>query len=555
VPVGGGGGGGGGDSAHNNSCSPTDSSFINDYSGGGGGGGGGVLIVKALGTITVTSTGKIIADGGHGGGGEQAGSCNQGGGGGAGSGGMVVLMSATKIVLHAHGNPINKRYLYGADSAGLLGSDYDFVLSADGGVCLTGDFAQPLITDKYPASGQTMTGGITYDQRPLGALGGMGLVQLMVPPGNDGETLGSTVVGTGTRLDDAIEFMLRDGVSPDARLATPAEKKALLAWRGFANPNNPNTRVDDYGAPLAIGNNEGDIRPSPILMPVPFNAQSRLRSKWLDTGASKRRQLGAPDGLPRGVVGTPGPVFSFAGITTAGPNAGYVDYSPAGTSGVTINYPIELGGQSFPISGIETGASYLGQPAYRVKLTSFPLGENDRYAQYQAELTNASNSIVGSFRILSNTAGELLVDAADGVVPEEASRVRVRAKFFKIITNGGEGLGPVYTYFPAGPTNPVPVPNSNVRIGFAFHADPKDPNKRFPANQQQIGGEQFVYDIDGLQTNTAYQAWVAANGNPRYVQWDVLFDLTFDNDGSTPPSLNPNSPRPELHWLRVPFTF
>jgi hypothetical protein len=39
------------------------------------------------------------------------------------------------------------------------------------------------------------------------------------------------------------------------------------------------------------------------------------------------------------------------------------------------------------------------------------------------------------------------------------------------------------------------------------------------------------------------------------VQWDVLFDLTFDNDGSTPPSLNPNSPRPELHWLRVPFTF
>ncbi|MBL8750474.1 MAG: hypothetical protein JNK78_15025, partial [Planctomycetes bacterium] len=44
--------------------------------------------------------------------------------------------------------------------------------------------------------------------------------------------------------------------------------------------------------------------------------------------------------------------------------------------------------------------------------------------------------------------------------------------------------------------------------------------------------------------------YVATNGLPRYVQWDVIFNLTF-----SPTSLNPASPRPELHFLRLPFRF
>ena len=66
----------------------------------------------------------------------------------------------------------------------------------------------------------------------------------------------------------------------------------MIGWRGF--PNAAGVFVDDDGVATNIGKNEGDIRPTPILMPVPFNAQSRIRSKWIDTGASERRLLAAP---------------------------------------------------------------------------------------------------------------------------------------------------------------------------------------------------------------------------------------------------------------------
>ena len=39
----------------------------------------------------------------------------------------------------------------------------------------------------------------------------------------------------------------------------------FLAWRGF--PNASGVWVDDFGNPTAIGDNEGDMRPSPILLP------------------------------------------------------------------------------------------------------------------------------------------------------------------------------------------------------------------------------------------------------------------------------------------------
>jgi hypothetical protein len=154
-PHGGSGGGGGGDLSNSGGCqTTTNGNFVSDNKGGGGGGGGGVLIVKALGRIIVEASGRISADGGHGGGGEQAGSSNQGGGGGAGAGGMVILMAGKEIELHAKGvppptAPAPGRYTY-------AGNDYSFCVSADGGVCLTGTFSSPVISGKYPASGQTV---------------------------------------------------------------------------------------------------------------------------------------------------------------------------------------------------------------------------------------------------------------------------------------------------------------------------------------------------------------------------------------------------------------
>jgi len=111
------------------------------------------------------------------------------------------------------------------------------------------------------------------------------------------------------------------------------------------------------------------------------------------------------------------------------------------------------------------------------------------------------------------------------------------------MTNGTEGLGPVVTGTP-------PIPIANLRIGFAFHNNPQDglPG-RFPAGEQQ-----FLYDLD----SQAFRDWItqqsqippARNRHPRYVQWDVIFDI--DNAGQ---GLRPTSPRPELHFLRLPFRF
>lgn len=534
VPLGGGGGGGGGDTSPSGSCGLTTNDPPSDYSGGGGGGGGGVLIVKALEEIIITSTGRIIADGGHGGGGEQVGACGEAGGGGGGAGGMVVLMSAKGIVIEAHGSTtVNPpRFLYGTPAGAVYqGNDYDFAISADGGVCLTGGFGAVNISSKYPASGQVPMAGTTYDQDPLGGFGGMGIVQLMTPPGLNQSD------GTNTLLDDNITFVLPGSTIP----ITGAGKRQLLGWRGF--PNSSGVFVDDSGTPTNIGDNEGDIRPSPILLPVPFSALSRARSTWIDTGASQRRPLLAPDTEARGIVlsgsAVVGPKYEFAGLGTGG----YIDYEVLGQAGVRIRYPIAVA--PAPLASTSSAASYLGKPAYRLTLATAVLGDPDRYAQYEAELLNATGSVLAGFRILAHTDRELLVDPGVDVLPIDATQVQVRAKFFKVITNQSEGLGP--TYQPLGGS---PIPIANVRIGFAFHQNPNPTNilnGRFPSTSENA----FLSDLN----DPAFLNWIATNGAPRYVQWDVLFDLAYKPGLAQPPALSPSTPRPELHFLRLPFRF
>ncbi|MCB9886810.1 MAG: hypothetical protein H6838_15060 [Planctomycetes bacterium] len=526
VPMGGGGGGGGGDTSPSFSCSLTANQPANDFSGGGGGGGGGVLIVKALGEIEVLPTGRINADGGNGGGGAAAGSCGDGGGGGGGSGGMVVLMSAKRIILHAHGVQSANRWRYAQN-------DYDFVLSADGGTCRTGTFGAPVVTKKYPASGSPMMAGAQYDENPLGGLGGMGLVQLMTPPGDN------STDGTNTRLDDNI-VVIQNGLP-----LSGTAKQQMLAWRGF--PNASGTYVDDNGTPTNIGDDEGDIRPTPTLLPVPFNAKSRVRSKWIDTGFSKRRALAAEDGLPRGLVTTGGaevgPVFEFAGTNNQTTVQGYVDYEEVGNNAVKIKYPAI--GSPMTISTFDTSATYLGEPAIRVELAAPIAGDDNRYRQYEAELMTVSNSVLSSGRILAHSGNEMFVsiDAAAALL-ETPARLQVRAKFFKIVTSDAEGLGPVYSAVGSN----TPIPNANVRIGFAFHQDPQSTvaTMRYPTNPQD-----FVYDMQ----DSGLQAWITTHGAPQFVQWDVTFDTTFSVNGSVAPNLSPATPLPELHFLRLPWRF
>ena len=452
---------------------------------------------------------------------------------------MVILMSAKAIVIEAHGDQSvgpQGRFVYGSPSTTstpdhpFTGNDYDFAISADGGVCTTGGFGSVQVQGKYRPNGQTMLSGNSYDGEPLGGLGGMGIVQLMVPPG---ENLNDN---TNTRLDDQIIFAQPGTVNASQPYGVPYQgpaKRQLIGWRGYQNELD--IYVDDLGVATSIGNNEGDIRPSPTLMPVPFNAKSRVRSKWIDTGASRRRSVAGADGLPRGLDTSGGaqvgPVFEFAGIDVNSVNSGYVDYEEVGQS-VRINYPAI--GSPIRVASIDANASYLGEPAFLFKLEGPLPGNDNRYVNYEAELVNEANTLLKGYRVLNHVGNELLVEPLAGPIPD-AAKVQIRAKFFKVVTDGAEGLGPTYT---SVGEPPVPVPIANVRIGFAFHQDPADENaSRYPANNQQ-----FVRDLE----EQGLQDWISINGPPRFVQWDVVFDMTFQPGVAVPPSLNPSTPRPQL---------
>lgn len=544
VPIGGAGGGGGGDWDPSNSCSTSDVAFQNDASGGGGGGGGGVLIVKCLGPIVIAEGGRISADGGHGGGGAQSGSSSRGGGGGGGSGGMVVLMSASRIEINARGTGTgaNARYLYGGPIGPVPDTnDFNFSISADGGACVTDNFSAQgtsIVKAKYvvvpPATAIATNFGTTYDTAPLGGFGGMGVVQLMAPAGSNSD-------GTNTRLDDNILFYRGGSLVTDA-----AQKEALIGWRGF--PNSLGQGVGDNGVPVINYNtsakidNEGDIRPAPILLPSPFGTKTRLRSKWIDTGSTARRSLPfGDDGLPRGVTDTgnlAGPRYEFAGYRATGQNStGYTDYELVG-SAARPRFTTVVPASS--VTQLST-SSFLGTPAYQADLADPVLGDvADRFAGYQAELLSASGAVLGGYRILAHGPQQVLL-ATDGALPAAAASLRVQAKFYEIFTNGVEGLGQTYSGF-AGR-----VPVANVRIGFAFHTDPSSASApRYP-----VGAGTFTYDL----ADPAVQETIRALG-ATFVQWDVLFDTAFQSlAGDQPLPLRPDTPRPELRFLRVPVRF
>jgi len=528
VPVGGGGGGGGGDLSYNATCDIDDPNFQSDSSGGGGGGGGGVLIVKSLGPIIIANGGRISADGGMGGGGEPLEASLEGGGGGGGAGGMVILMSAERIVINARGTSVGS----GASATTIYRyedqNDYAFSISADGGVTKTGS-TPPVINGKYPVSGQAILAnrGTTYDSVPLGGFGGMGIVQLMAPPGTTNSD------NTNTVLDDNIEVRLAGG-SP---LNGP-EKQAMLAWRGF--PNAFGQGVDDDGNVINPTNadNEGDIRPAPVLLPTPFAKKSRMRSIWIDTGATNRRGLTVDDDQPRGIVeqsgAQAGPLYEWMGTLASG----YFDYGFADGRAV-LDQPIVVSATS--VLSTDANATYLGRPAYRVRLTQPALGTtDDRYVQYQAELLDINGDPLSSYRILTHGASDLLLSPENGALDEGVAFLQVRAKFFEVVTNGATGLGA--TYSGTGGQRPV----ANVRVGWAFHTDPSDENApRYPAQDGT-----FAYQLDATALETIRSEQMS------FVQWDILFDMSYvEVGGDTPPALNPETNRPELHFLRLPFRF
>lgn len=563
TPHGGQGGGGGGD--YSLSCAvPDRRNFANDEKGGGGGGGGGVLIIKALGSIIVTKTGKIIADGGNGGGGAWAGSCNRAGGGGGGAGGMVVLMAGKRIQLYKHGGP------YAAPN-----NNYDFSISADGGVGLLDVYgsATGWIRGKYDPFPHLSNTASNMNGRPAGGFGGLGLIQLMAPPGpNPGED-----DQTNTILDDSIDII--DPIT--LAKIEGADKMRFLAWRGTMDPNG--VPRDDEGVEVIIGKEEGDIRPTPILMPAPYGTRSRIRSTWIDLGAANRRMtvLGG-DGVPRGVGQTgsftpgdsfgPQPEFSAVnfGDMLNDPVAGYIKTKDGAISGVDVDYPEVAGAVDIPVASLSNvnyvvGGSaanyYKGNKQFmRVTLSSpsTVLGTlPERYSHYFAFVTENGSRLTGDFRLLGHDDRTIYLSSESGTLPDMVGspsrqiKITLTSKLFSVFTNGIEGFPQSFIGRNAQPGQGVQVPRANIRIGFAFHQDPSDSNaSRFPA--LNAGRQTFFADWGNTtKLNELYE------GGYRYVMYDVLFNTQYQESSTFPNtnSLGPDTPRPELRRLVLPYRY
>jgi len=513
APVAGSGGGGGGDQTAGSSGVPCDAgavNFINDKKGGGGGGGGGVLIIKALGAITIANTGLISASGGNGGGGQPAGSSLYGGGGGGGSGGMIVLMSADKIQIDNHNNPWSSPSW-----------DPDFAVVADGGIGQNYKFGTQIQErfDKYLGVGNI---GVGAPNR--GGFGSLGVVQLMVPPGNDSDN-------TGSVQDDNV--VLRVGNSP-------VTGQTKLAWL-----------------------NHGDIRPQPFVMPVPFGRYSKARTRWIATGATVRREQLPPvrSAGARSInknLGTSGPEWFFSGLETSGKAVGYVKTDP--TTGVMAPR-FEIAAD---VTSSESNATTKnGLPAHLITVAGQPFpvpGQQDgwSYANYRAVLKDASNATVGEFRILDNSRNELWLDGRNENLPSGIRTVEIYASFIEAV-NGfppddwEPGLGDT---FQANAT--TLAPRVNFQVGFAFHKEPWKPEinngndaKRFP---QGVG--QFLYGLD--IDNFLLRDQLRALHYP-YVQVEVRFNLAYNPDDpnllTSANELQTTTRRPGLRLLRLPYRF
>jgi len=241
-----------------------------------------------------------------------------------------------------------------------------------------------------------------------------------------------------------------------------------------------------------------------------------------------------------------GPVFGVRGTFSASDaRQGFLAYdAAAGTiiPRVTTLVPATA------VASVDAQARFEGRPAYAVTLTSGVLGEPwNRFAQARCEVLGEGGALLAGFRILGHDAERLWL-APEGLLPEVARirQARVVAKDVDFTIGGFHGFGPPVALASGGL-----APLANLRLGFAFHADPSRAvpsgyvQLRFPP---QVGT--FLYDLEAPGV-------VAAMRTRPFVQFEVLFDLLYAESlgAATPRVLGTGLPRPELRGLVVPYRF
>lgn len=504
APVAGSGGGGGGDRTKAANCVETN--FFNDEKGGGGGGGAGVLIVKALGRIIVGPKGLISANGGNGGGGEDLGTGRLGGGGGGGSGGMVVLSSSQGIDIYQHGGLWANR-------------DTEFAITADGGIGI--NRAPNARTTKYPTAG----GGRVNN----GGYGGLGIIQLMAPAGQDKDNGGA---GTGNPQDDFIRYL-------DSGDNEIQNKTGMLV--------------------------NGELRPNPVIMPVTYGRNSTFESRFVSTGATVRRVVSNALGQARATTTTPafeptaenyGPAWFFNGLEQAGASAGFLRTT---RSTGLLDIPVKTINSlsSFQVVAADaTVVDYRAQSAYRVRLDGNRLPDDGSLVNHIARLRDGSGKALADFRMLGATANELFLDAREGAMPAGVASLQILEKFVEVFTDGQEGLGPI---FDVG-TDRYPI--ANVQLGFAFHKDPSKPdivtqgNTLIDRNRFPAALNTYVYDLE--TDGSSAERELLRKAHFPFAKIQVRFNLNYNPADPSLPGPNtagPTSSRPALRFVRLPYSY
>ena len=505
------GGGAGGDAATTNQYPRIPFQPGGDEKGSGGGGGAGGISILAIGKIEFGPDGSLTAIGGHGGGGEnQLFFDRVGGGSGGGSGGHVVLSSANSIAFN--GMSTNSGDEYRDDLVGHRLRPITAV-GGEGGA------------GHENAGGARETGPQVWqcDAIPLGRVNPIPLATgIPVPP-------------------------LRDPAagcfSASLMLDWNDEEGPVLGAGGDGSPGLVQLHVDDPDANIqfdgiAPGETWADADVTKVIAPRPlgwyapgaatdkfvafFGRISVAQSEWIPLGLARVDPEG---GLTEQVSFFFGGTDSLSGtIPHAGsevqliaPVVGPLDLEAVGT----LPY-VEPSGLRLFIDGSGLAAAYQANPSL-MRGFSIELTQGANSASFPIAGAVALGG--GEIRLDVNPADNLRDNFLNGTTALPAVQLQVRPHFYRVSTGG------VLDAYPA---------QSEISIFFdATLIGPNglpDESQSFSAN---AGLGSPAANINALNTD----------------DWDFFRFRTVFNLNSSGTTVDPNTERPALEFLRVPFTY
>ena len=301
---------------------------------------------------------------------------------------------------------------------------------------------------------------------------------------------------------------------------------------------------------------QGQVKPTPVLLPSSFGFLSRVRSRWIDTGATARQTTkpGEPRYLDNSSEpGKYGPEYRFSGTQVTGIGAGYIDFR---TSNAIPGKPVGWVNWQEALSGLKriTGLVPVGAGSsfHLLECAGGLGGENTlRGMRLQVVEGDVASAVIEEFLVVGNTDTRVYLkpevgkdfNAALAGTAARPNSFKVLKKYFSVETNNNEGL----------PMDGNAEVLANVRIGFAacsgFAPDGK-PLDRWPASG-------FAFDLETAAGREAF--WRQGTGikSRPHLMFDVLFNISYNKNSPNQPrgSLSPDDPLPELNYLVVPFRF